>query len=63
MQDRHSTQLGYPLYVITLLGVTHIMGGVGLLIPKVPRLDGVGAHWLRTMSIFFTRVLFTPECQ
>ncbi len=31
-------QLGYPLYVITLLGVTHIMGGVGLLIPKVPRL-------------------------
>ena len=31
-------QLGYPLYIITLLGVTHILGGVGLLIPKVPRL-------------------------
>jgi uncharacterized membrane protein len=31
-------QLGYPLYVITLLGVTHILGGVGLLIAKVPRL-------------------------
>lgn len=31
-------QLGYPLYVITLLGVTHIIGGLGLLIPKVPRL-------------------------
>ena len=30
-------QLGYPLYIITLLGVTHIMGGVGLLIPMVPR--------------------------
>ena len=31
-------QLGYPLYIITPLGVTHIIGGVGLLIPKVPRL-------------------------
>jgi len=31
-------QLGYPLYIITLLGVTHILGGIGLLIPKVPRL-------------------------
>ena len=31
-------QLGYPLYVIPLLGVTHILGGVGLLIPNVPRL-------------------------
>ena len=31
-------QLGYPPYIIPLLGVTHILGGVGLLIPKVPRL-------------------------
>jgi uncharacterized membrane protein YphA (DoxX/SURF4 family) len=31
-------QLGYPLYLIPLLGVTHILGGVGLLIPNVPRL-------------------------
>ena len=31
-------QLGYPLYVIPLIGVTHILGGVGLLIPNVPRL-------------------------
>jgi uncharacterized membrane protein YphA (DoxX/SURF4 family) len=31
-------QLGYPLYVIPLIGVTHILGGVGLLIPKAPRL-------------------------
>ena len=37
MQDRQS-RLGYPLYIITLIGVTHILGGVGLLIPKVPRL-------------------------
>ena len=31
-------QLGYPIYIIPLIGVTHILGGVGLLIPKVPRL-------------------------
>ena len=31
-------QLGYPLNIIPLLGVTHILGGVGLLIPNVPRL-------------------------
>jgi uncharacterized membrane protein len=30
--------LGYPLYIIPLIGGTHILGGVGLLIPKVPRL-------------------------
>jgi uncharacterized membrane protein len=30
--------LGYPLYLIPLIGVTHILGGVGLLIPRVPRL-------------------------
>ena len=31
-------QLAYPLYIIPLIGVTHILGGVGLLIPNVPRL-------------------------
>jgi len=31
-------QLGYPLYIIPLIGVTHILGAVGLLIPNVPRL-------------------------
>jgi uncharacterized membrane protein YphA (DoxX/SURF4 family) len=37
-------QLGYPLYIIPLIGVTHILGGVGLLIPNVPRLtEGVYA--------------------
>jgi uncharacterized membrane protein YphA (DoxX/SURF4 family) len=33
-----SQQLGYPLYIIPLIGVTHILGGVSLLIPNVPRL-------------------------
>lgn len=31
-------QLGYPLYIIPLIGMTHIFGGVALLIPNVPRL-------------------------
>jgi hypothetical protein len=31
-------QLGYPLYIIPLLGMTHILGGVGFLIPNMPRL-------------------------
>ncbi len=35
---RIANQLGYPLYIIPLIGVTHILGGVGLLIPNVPRL-------------------------
>ncbi|MGC1782109.1 MAG: DoxX family protein [Acidobacteriaceae bacterium] len=30
-------QLGYPLYIIPLIGVTHVLGGVGLLIPNGPR--------------------------
>ncbi len=31
-------ELGYPLYIVPLIGVTHILGSVGLLIPNVPRL-------------------------
>jgi uncharacterized membrane protein YphA (DoxX/SURF4 family) len=31
-------QLGYPPYIIPLIGVTHILGGAGLLIPNAPRL-------------------------
>ena len=31
-------ELGYPLYIIPLIGVTHILGGLGLLIPNAPRL-------------------------
>jgi uncharacterized membrane protein YphA (DoxX/SURF4 family) len=33
-----SQGLGYPLYIIPFIGVTHILGGLGLLIPKAPRL-------------------------
>ena len=31
-------QLEYPLYIIPFIGVTHILGSVGLLIPNMPRL-------------------------
>ena len=46
-------QLGYPLYIIPLIGVTHILGGVGLLIPNVPRLT----EWVYaglTITLFLT---------
>lgn len=31
-------QLGYPLYIIPVIGITHILGGLGLQIPGMPRL-------------------------
>ena len=37
MQHCHPTAR-IPLYTTNLLGVTHILGGAGLLIPKLPRL-------------------------
>ena len=47
-------QLGYPLYIIPLIGVTHILGGVGLLIPHVPRLtEWVYAGFAFTLLLAF----------
>jgi uncharacterized membrane protein YphA (DoxX/SURF4 family) len=47
-------QLGYPLYIIPLLGVTHILGAVGLLIPNVPRLtEWVYAGFAFTLLLAF----------
>jgi uncharacterized membrane protein YphA (DoxX/SURF4 family) len=37
VEDYH-VHLGYPLYIIPLIGVTHILGGLGLLIPNRTRL-------------------------
>jgi hypothetical protein len=34
----HLCEFLYPLYIIPLIGVTHVLGGVGLLIPNMPRL-------------------------
>ena len=31
-------QLGYPSYIIPVIGITHMLGGLGLLIPRAPRL-------------------------
>jgi uncharacterized membrane protein YphA (DoxX/SURF4 family) len=47
-------QLGYPLYIIPLIGVTHILGGVGLLIPNAPRLtEWVYAGLVINLSLAF----------
>jgi uncharacterized membrane protein YphA (DoxX/SURF4 family) len=47
-------QLGYPLYIIPLIGVTHILGGVGLLIPNVPRLtEWIYAGFTFTLLLAF----------
>ena len=47
-------QLGYPLYIIPFIGVTHILGGVGLLIPKMPRLtEWVYAGFVFTLLLAF----------
>jgi uncharacterized membrane protein YphA (DoxX/SURF4 family) len=47
-------QLGYPLYIIPLIGVTHILGGVALLIPNVPRLtEWVYAGFAFTLLLAF----------
>lgn len=49
-----SHQLGYPLYIIPLIGVTHIVGGVGLLIPNVPRLtEWIYAGFVITLLLAF----------
>jgi uncharacterized membrane protein YphA (DoxX/SURF4 family) len=47
-------QLGYPLYIIPLIGVTHIVGGAGLLIPNAPRLtEWVYAGFAFTLLLAF----------
>jgi len=47
-------QLGYPFHIIPLIGVTHIVGGVGLLIPNVPRLtEWVYAGFAFTLLLAF----------
>jgi hypothetical protein len=46
--------LGYPLYIIPFIGVTHILGGVGLLILNVPRLtEWVYAGFVFTLLLAF----------
>lgn len=47
-------QLGYPSYIVPLIGITHIAGGVGLLIPNVPRLtEWVYAGFAFTLLLAF----------
>ena len=39
------THLGYPLYVLTILGVWKLPGGIVLLVPGVPRRKRMGVCW------------------
>src|SRR5215471_16073829 len=32
------TQLGYPIYLLTILGIWKLLGGITLLVPRFPRL-------------------------
>jgi uncharacterized membrane protein YphA (DoxX/SURF4 family) len=50
-------QLGYPLYIIPFIGVTHILGGVGLLIPNVPRLT----EWIYAGCAFTLLLAFYSQ--
>jgi uncharacterized membrane protein YphA (DoxX/SURF4 family) len=38
-------ELGYPAYVVTILGAWKVLGGLAILAPRLPRLkEWVGAH-------------------
>lgn len=45
------TRLGYPVYLLTLLGSASLLGGITLLVPRFPRLK----EWAYA-GIFFTYV-------
>jgi len=32
------THLGYPVYLLTIIGVWKVLGGIALLVPRLPRL-------------------------
>jgi uncharacterized membrane protein YphA (DoxX/SURF4 family) len=42
------TRLGYPTYVVTILGVWKILGGIVLLAPRMPRLK----EWAYAGTLF-----------
>ena len=50
-------QLGYPLYIIPFIGVTHILGSVGLLIPNMPRLT----EWVYAGLVFTLLLAFYSQ--
>ena len=47
-------QLEYPPYIIPFIGITHILGGVGLLIPNMPRLTS-GLCWFQ-LSLYLRSI-------
>jgi len=57
------THLGYPLYVLTILGVWKMLGVVGLLIPKFPLVKEwtyAGFFFIMTGAIFSHLAMSDP---
>lgn len=49
------THLGYPVYLLTLLGISKLLGTIAVLIPKFPLLKGwayAGFFFVMTGAIF-----------
>lgn len=42
------TNLGYPLYILTILGIWKVLGAIALIIPGFPRLK----EWVQLVSSF-----------
>ena len=60
------TQLGYPVYVLTILGVWKLLGVVALLIPKFPLLKEwtyAGVFFLLTGAIFSHLTVGNPAME
>jgi uncharacterized membrane protein YphA (DoxX/SURF4 family) len=63
-------ELGYPLYVLNVLGVAKVLGSIALVVPKFPRLkewayagfviDFVGAVWSHTAVQGLGRAAVVP---
>ena len=54
--SRDMTYLGYPYYVLTILGIWKLLGAIALLIPRFPRLK----EWAYAGIIFnYTGAIFS----
>ena len=48
------THLGYPLYLLTIIGIWKVLGGIALLVPRFPRLKEwayAGAFFEKTGAV------------
>ena len=57
------THLGYPVYLLTILGIWKLLGVVAVLVPKFPRLKEwayAGFFFLMTGAVFSHLALHDP---